>query len=60
MAARVAKSVPPGTAADRTLACWCLVHGLASLAIDSRLPVEAGTPEMLAARLTATINPENL
>lgn len=60
LAARVAKTVPPGQAADKTLACWCMVHGLASLAIDSRLPQDAGTPEALAARLAGTINPEIL
>ncbi len=60
LAARVAKSAPPGQAADKTLACWCMVHGLASLAIDSRLPQEAATPEDLAAGLAATINPEIL
>ena len=60
LAARVAKSVPIGLTADKTLACWCMVHGLASLAIDTRLPHEAGAPEALAARLAATINPEIL
>jgi hypothetical protein len=60
LAARVAKSVAPGQATDKTLACWCLVHGLASLAIDSRLPHDAGTPEELAARLAGAISPENL
>jgi len=60
LAARVAKSVPSGEAADKSLACWCLMHGLASMAIDSRLPPESGAPEALAARLTAAISPENL
>ena len=51
--ARVAELAPPALAADQTLACWCLVHGLASLAVDGRLPPQADTPEALAARLTA-------
>lgn len=48
---RVAALAPPALAPDQTLACWCLVHGLASLAVDGRLPPQADTPEVLAARL---------
>lgn len=59
LAARVAKQAAPGRATDKTMACWCLVHGLASLAIDSRLPPDAGPAQLLAARLTATLNLEN-
>ena len=55
LAARVAKTVPRGTAADKSLACWCLMHGLASLAIDSRLPPDSDTPEALAARLAMAL-----
>jgi AcrR family transcriptional regulator len=60
LAARVAKHAAPGEAADKSFACWCLMHGLASLAIDSRLPPDAGAAEELAARLSGVIVPGTL
>jgi AcrR family transcriptional regulator len=38
---------------DVSLACWSLVHGLASLIVDGRLPEEdAGSAEAIATRVT--------
>jgi len=42
---------------DVSLACWSLVHGLASLIVDGRLAEEnAGTPEAMATRLTQLLS----
>lgn len=56
LAARVAKTVPLAQTPDKTLASWCMMHGLASLAIDHRLPPDTGNAEDLAARLVSTAN----
>ncbi len=39
-------------AADLTLAAWALVHGLAALILDRRVPLEAGETEAVARRIT--------
>lgn len=57
LTARVATVWPPAIAADLALACWSMMHGLACLALDGRLPPEAGTPEVLAVRLGAMLRP---
>jgi AcrR family transcriptional regulator len=57
LAARVAKTVEPGAAEDKSLACWCLMHGLASLGVDTRLPPDSVAPEALAARLAKALVP---
>lgn len=57
LAARVAKTVNGDGAEEKSLACWCLMHGLASLAIDTRLPPNGGAPDALAARLMAVLLP---
>jgi AcrR family transcriptional regulator len=57
MAARVAGIMPASVAPDMALACWCLMHGVASLALDGQLPAEAGAPDALAARLAAMLRP---
>ena len=42
---------------DVSLACWWLVHGLASLIVDGRLAEEnVGTPEAMATRLTQLLS----
>ena len=42
---------------DVSLACWSLVHGLASLIVDGRLAEEnVGTPEAMATRLTQLLS----
>src|SRR5215510_3991982 len=42
---------------DVSLACWSLVHGLASLIVDGRLAEEnAGSPEAIATRLTQLLS----
>ena len=42
---------------DVSLACWSLVHGLASLIVDGRLADEnAGSPEAMATRLTQLLS----
>jgi len=42
---------------DVSLACWSLVHGLASLIVDGRLAEEgAGSPEAIATRLTRLLS----
>ena len=50
LAARVASLVEPARAADKTLACWSIVHGLASLALDNQLGAHDGPPTVLAER----------
>ena len=40
-----------------SLACWSLVHGLASLIVDGKLAEEdAGTAEAIATRLTQLLS----
>ncbi|GJE26876.1 HTH-type transcriptional repressor FabR [Methylobacterium organophilum] len=52
LAERVAALVPAKSAADWTLRCWALVHGLADLALDGQIGGEdAGTAAALAERL---------
>lgn len=56
LAARVAKTLPPDApVATKSLACWCLLHGVASLAIDHHLPTEQTVPETQAGDLLNTI-----
>jgi len=50
---RAAALAGPGMpAADLTLAAWALVHGLAALILDRRVPLEAGETEAVARRIT--------
>jgi AcrR family transcriptional regulator len=55
LAGRVASTVGESARADTTLACWAIVHGLGSLAVDGRLPPGSDAPEILAARLGAMV-----
>jgi AcrR family transcriptional regulator len=52
LAARVAAETPAPLRQSRTLACWSVVHGLASLIIDGQIDMSGTTPEALA-RLVA-------
>ena len=53
LAARVAaETSEPGRRA-RILACWSLVHGLASLIIDGQIDMSGTTPEALARDVAA-------
>ena len=47
---RIAQAAAPERRADAFLACWCLMHGLASLAVAGRLR-NPSDPEALALRL---------
>jgi AcrR family transcriptional regulator len=51
LATRVASLVAPAQAADWTLACWSLVHGLAALALDGKLGPDREPPAILADRM---------
>ena len=51
LAERVASLARPGEAEDWTLACWSIVHGLAMLALDGRLPEREAAATILAERL---------
>jgi AcrR family transcriptional regulator len=53
LAARVAAETPAALRQGRTLACWSVVHGLASLIIDGQIDVSSTTPEALARTVTA-------
>lgn len=56
LAARVSKTLPleaPNEA--KSLACWCLLHGIASLAIDNHLPASLAAPEIQAGQLLKAI-----
>ena len=53
LAARVAAETPAALRESRTLACWSVVHGLASLIIDGQIDMSGTTPEGLA-RMVAT------
>lgn len=53
LAARVAAETEPSLRQSRTLACWSVVHGLASLIIDGQIDTTGTTPEALA-RVVAT------
>lgn len=56
LATRIAKTLPPDSpVAAKSLACWCLLHGVASLAIDKHLPAEKAPAELQAAQLISTI-----
>jgi AcrR family transcriptional regulator len=48
LAARVAADTPAELRQARTLACWSVVHGLASLIIDGQIDITGTTPEALA------------
>jgi AcrR family transcriptional regulator len=48
LAARVAAETPEPARRDRVLACWSLVHGLASLIIDGQIDMSGTTPEAVA------------
>ncbi len=50
LASRVARMVGADARDDVTLACWSLVHGLASLLVDGQF--DGGDPEAAAARVT--------
>ena len=43
---------PAMSAEDLTLAAWSLVHGLAALILDRRIPLEPGESDALARRIT--------
>lgn len=43
---------PSMSAADLTLAAWSLVHGLAALVLDRRVPLDPGEVEGVARRIT--------
>jgi hypothetical protein len=47
LAARVAAETPAPLRHGRTLACWSVVHGLASLIIDGQIDMTGTTPEAL-------------
>lgn len=50
---RAAVLAGPGMPAeDLTLSAWALVHGLAALILDRRVPLEAGETEAVARRIT--------
>lgn len=56
LAARVSKMMSPGAPiAAKSLACWCLLHGISSLAIDNHLPTGAEAPATQAAQLLTVI-----
>jgi AcrR family transcriptional regulator len=48
LAARVAAETPEPLRQSRTLACWSVVHGLASLIIDGQIDLTGTTPEAVA------------
>lgn len=52
LATRIAKILAADPiASTKSFASWCLLHGIASLAIDHHLQAEQTTPEMKAAEL---------
>ena len=53
LAARVATETPGPLRQSRTLACWSVVHGLASLIIDGQIDLTGTTPEALARTVAA-------
>ncbi|WP_419758200.1 TetR/AcrR family transcriptional regulator [Acidisoma sp.] len=53
LAARVAAETAPSLRQSRTLACWSVVHGLASLIIDGQIDTGGTTPEALARMVAA-------
>jgi AcrR family transcriptional regulator len=55
LARRVAAETPEPLRATRTLACWSLVHGLASLIIDGQFDMSRTTPEALARAIGADL-----
>ncbi|MFC6746388.1 TetR-like C-terminal domain-containing protein [Methylobacterium persicinum] len=53
LARRAAALAGPGqSAGDLTLAAWSLVHGLAALILDRRVPLEPGEVDGVARRIT--------
>jgi AcrR family transcriptional regulator len=55
LSARVASLVGPERRDDMTLACWSLVHGLASLAVDGQIGETLADPAALARRITGLL-----
>jgi AcrR family transcriptional regulator len=53
LAARVAAETAAPLRQSRTLACWSVVHGLASLIIDGQIDISGTTPEALARTVAA-------
>ncbi len=53
LAARVAAETPAPARTARVLACWSVVHGLASLIIDGQIDTTGTTPEALAREVAA-------
>ncbi len=51
LATRVASLAKPAQAADWTLTCWSVVHGLAMLALDGKLDPRAESPTVLVERM---------
>ena len=52
LASRVASLPSKAATADRVLAHWSLMHGLAMLAVDGKLGLFEGSPQALAERVT--------
>lgn len=52
LAQRVASMVEESRRDDLTLACWSLVHGLASLLVDGQIPGRGLAGGAMAARIT--------
>lgn len=56
LAARVSKTLLPEVQNEtKSQACWCLLHGIASMAIDNHLPTSLGTPEIQAQKMLQAI-----
>ena len=54
---RAAALAGPGMSAeDLTLAAWSLVHGLAALILDRRVPLEGAAAEAAARRITLSFS----
>jgi AcrR family transcriptional regulator len=51
LATRVASLVAPDRAADWTLACWSIVHGIAALALAGKLDARQDAPRVLTDRI---------
>ncbi len=51
MVSRVAAVKHPAETSDWALHCWAIAHGLASLAVDGKLPLRDGTASELAERV---------
>ena len=53
LAARVAAETPAPQRQGRVLACWSVVHGLASLLIDGQIDISGTTHEAIARQVVA-------